>query len=148
MRTFLVSSLTACLVIGATGNGARAPAERESGMAVRLTVATPRPAYGPGDTIAVDLTLRNPDGPAETLRFATGQRYDVELWDEGDRPLWRWSEGRMFTQMLGQERLGPGDSLTYQVALPAPATPGQYRVVGRIPAMERPLEASVGIRVE
>jgi hypothetical protein len=150
MQTFLATGLTAGLVIGVAAGAAARPASRmpEEGVEVRLTVSTDRPTYHPGDSVSVGLTVLNPGGPPATLRFATGQRYDVELRDEAARPLRRWSEGRMFTQMMGQERLEPDDSLAYRVTLLAPTTPGRYQVLGRIAALDQVLEASVAIRVE
>jgi hypothetical protein len=121
--------------------------EREASMDLRLGIRTDRSVYAPGDSLAVILTLTNAGPDTVVLRFATGQRYDVEVRDSAGHPVWRWAEGMMFMQMLGQVRVQAGDSVAYQVAAVAPAEPGRYTVVGRIPATDRALEARAEITV-
>jgi len=113
----------------------------------RLAIRTDRSVYAPGDSLVVVLTLTNPDADTAVLRFATGQRFDVEVEDSAGQGVWRWAEGMMFMQMLGDVRVPPGDSVAYRVAAVAPTAPGRYVVVGRIPAMDRALEARAEITV-
>jgi hypothetical protein len=116
-------------------------------MDPELAVTTDREIYRPGDTVALALTLRN-DGPAAAvLTFATAQRYDIEIRDLSDATLWRWSEGVVFGQLLGDERIAAGDRLEFADRCPAPVQPGRYQVVARITAMERSYEARTRIQV-
>jgi hypothetical protein len=125
------------------------PAAREDSMDVRLSVRTDRSAYAPEDSMAVELILTNPGTDTTVLRFATGQRYDVEIHDTAGVVLWRWSEGRMFMQMLGQLAVPPGETVSFRVPARAPAQPGRYVLAGRIPVRGSPvLEAQVEILVE
>jgi hypothetical protein len=120
---------------------------REASMDVRLALRADRSVYAPGDSLIVVLTLTNPDADTAVLRFATGQRFDVEVSDSAGQRVWRWAEGMMFMQMLGEVRVPPGDSVFYRVPAVAPAEPGRYAVVGRIPALDRALEARAEITV-
>jgi hypothetical protein len=53
------------------------------------------------------ITLRvQKTGPVE-LRFPTAQRFDLVLRDPQWRALYQWSDGRVFAQVLGAERVGP-----------------------------------------
>jgi hypothetical protein len=143
MRRWIVAGLGLGLASGVLA----AAGGREASMDLRLAIGTDRSVYGPGDSLAVVLTLTNVGADPVLLRFATGQRFDVELQDSAGRSVWRWAEGRMFTHMLGQVRVPAGDSVAYQAAAPAPAAPGRYVVVGRIPAMDRVLEGRAEITV-
>jgi len=116
-------------------------------MAPTLAVTTDREVYGPGDTIALVLTMRNDDAVVVVLTFATTQRYDVEIRDRSDTMLWRWSDEVMFGQMLGEERIAAGDSLVFAQRCPAPTHSGRYQLIGRIPATDRAFEARTWIRV-
>ena len=59
----------------------------------------------------------------------------------------RWSDGRMFGQMLGEELIASGESLVFRERIPAPRRPGEYEVVCRVPAMEQAFEGRTRIRV-
>jgi hypothetical protein len=129
-------------------SGALCPtANRGDFMDVRLAVRTDRSGYAPGDSLVVVLTLTNPEADTAVFRFATGQRFDVEVRDADGQLVWRWAQGMMFMQMLGAVRVPPGDSVVYRVPAVAPAGPGRYTVVGRIPATDQALEARAEITV-
>ena len=55
------------------------------------------------------LTLRNTTDKPVILDFASGQRYDLEIKDEKGAVVYRWSDGRAFTMVLGRETFGPGE---------------------------------------
>lgn len=67
------------------------------------------------------------------LRYPDGQRYEFLVYDSSCKQVWQWSEGRFFTQALGQERLSPGEKRvfteTYQTV-----GPGRFFVVGTLTA--------------
>lgn len=108
--------------------------------------------------IDLALTVTNEgDGPV-ALRFRTGRRADFAASDdvEGDpvaggrdgaEPVWRHGEERVFTQALGTETLGPGESATYEGTWRDPPT-GEYRVVGRLTAEGHDAEATATVGVE
>jgi hypothetical protein len=99
------------------------------------------------------LTLRNTTSKPVTLTFASGQRYDLELRDERDRVVYRWSEGRAFIQMLGQEEFGPGEK-DYVIVLRLadkqgqPLAAGKYTAVGWLTTSgQQPYKASAGFEI-
>jgi hypothetical protein len=143
MRRWIVAGLGLGLASGVLA----AAGGREASMDVRLAIRTDRTVYAAGDSMVVRLTLTNRDADTALLRFATGQRFDVEVQDSAGRRIWRWAEGMMFMQMLGEIRVPPGDSVDYRVSAVAPAEPGRYAVIGRIPALDRTLEAGAEIAV-
>ncbi|NIW35395.1 MAG: hypothetical protein GWN32_02195, partial [Gemmatimonadetes bacterium] len=67
------------------------------------------------------------DGPV-SLEFMTGQRYDFVIADAAGEAVWRWGAGRGFVQMLGEEQLQPGSTLTYRETYTGQLAPGAYIV--------------------
>lgn len=65
-------------------------------------------APGPGrsgSTAAARFSLRSSGGQPVEIVFPTGQTYDFALRDEAGKTLWRWSDGRAFTQTLRRESI-------------------------------------------
>jgi len=78
-------------------------------------LATPRIEYGSGDSVVVRYRLHNLDEESLTLNFSSGQEYEVHL--EGhDGELWKWSEGKLFTQAAVTRQLEAGDTYEFREA--------------------------------
>lgn len=74
-----------------------------------------------GDTARFGLTVANEGDDPVSLTFSDGQRADFVVRDaEAGTERWRWSDGRMFPQMLGSEELAPGESVTYDAEWDTP----------------------------
>lgn len=85
-----------------------------------------------GDTARFGLTVTNEADEAVSLTFSDGQRADFVVRDaEAGTERWRWSDGRMFPQMLGSEELAPGESVTYDAEWDAPEG-GSYVCRGQL----------------
>ncbi|WP_447975475.1 BsuPI-related putative proteinase inhibitor [Nitrospira sp. Kam-Ns4a] len=113
-----------------------------------MSLAPDRPEYRPGQALQFRLLLVNPTTERVTLRFNTGQRFDVTVEDQNGAVVWRWAEGKMFTQALGQETLGPGESLSYTAVFRGALLPGTYRVRGDIVCADGPLSATATVTVK
>ncbi len=81
---------------------------------------------------AVRLTLRNKTGVPLELNFGSGQTFDVVVRDEEGKDVWRWSDGRGFTQALRSETVS-GERL-WVVTLPE-LKAGRYSVEGWLTTM-------------
>ncbi|MBC8145463.1 MAG: hypothetical protein H7X80_07745 [bacterium] len=78
----------------------------------------------------------------------TGERYRIEVYDDGSELVWSSSSGKMFTQALGPvvpERVG--DKVTYREVFDGSSEvargrlgAGRYRVVATVPAKPRPYD--------
>lgn len=91
------------------------------------------------DSVTFSFTVRNDgDDPVE-LSFSDAQTHDVVVLDDGTE-VWRWSQGRMFAQMLQSETLGPDDAVTYDVEWSDPAS-GDYEAVATLAARNHDVEA-------
>jgi len=74
-------------------------------------------AYRQGQAIQMSLTVTNRGNQPLILSFSDSQRYDFTIICGPDArcagPIWQWSRDKVFAQVLGQESLAPGQSVTY-----------------------------------
>jgi hypothetical protein len=110
-------------------------------------VTTTKNAYAREEAVDVTLNVMNRGTVPAQLTFPTAQRYDVLIHDAQGRQVWRWSDGKMFAQVLGEETIQPGRRLVYRVRVRDTLAPGAYRVTGVIPA-EQALSASASVRID
>lgn len=92
-----------------------------------------------GDAVAFRLSVSNAGDEPVELRFRDGQAAEFVVLAD-DEPVWRWSDGRMFTQALWGERLASGESVTYDGVWETPE-PGGYEAVGSLAATNADVEA-------
>jgi hypothetical protein len=114
---------------------------------LELTLETDRELYAPGDPVTLNLTLTNAGEEPVTLEFSDAQRFDLRILDAGGGLLWQWSDEHVFAQLLGEERVAPGDSLTWQATYEGRLSTGLYIAEGLVPARDRTLRADAGFRV-
>jgi len=84
------------------------------------------------DALELTLAVENEGDEAVELNFSDAQRAEFVATEvDSGTEVWRWSEGRMFGQVLGTEVLDPGDQLEYEVDWPDPPS-GSSRVRGEL----------------
>lgn len=96
-------------------------------------------------TVTFALTVRNPDDEPVSVQFSDSCRADVAVVDDGEE-IWRYTEGRMFAQMIGEERFDPGESRTFEVEWDDPRA-GSYTAVGDLTARDCSCEARTSFSV-
>ena len=102
-----------------------------SALAFAYATQAPSHPYEPGkrhtkkDTIGTSLDIKVADGvkfafhvtnntnKRVELRFPSGQTHDVVVLDAQGKEVWRWSNGRMFTQAMQNKVLSTNDTLTF-----------------------------------
>ena len=62
--------------------------------------------------------------------------------DSAGREVWRWSEGRLFTQAMQNRFVGSNDSVIYDEAWKA-AAPGKYTLVAQLNSENHPVTQKV-----
>jgi hypothetical protein len=100
------------------------------------------------DARAVRFAFRvtNAGGGKIEMTFPSGQTHDVVVLDSLGREVWRWSNGRMFTQLLQNKVLRTADTLAYDERwTDAPA--GRYVAVARLASENYPIEQRVAFVV-
>ncbi|RDW20596.1 BsuPI-related putative proteinase inhibitor [Oceanobacillus chungangensis] len=76
---------------------------------------------------AFNYTVTN-DGTKEIkLSFTTSQRYEYELRNITEGTTAKYSDGRAFMQVLGDTKLAPGESVSYDINLPT-LKPAEYKL--------------------
>ena len=141
---FLVSGLN---VLKSENNSQSEEAEvKNSEFAICLK--TDQAIYSPDQPISMKLCLSNYTGKEIVLGFRNAQRYDFVIENDTGDELWRWSNGKMFAQMLGEETVGPGQELIYTERCESHLDPGTYKLSAFLKATDRPFSASLTIVIE
>ena len=120
-------SSTAGSAVRSSG-GSGAPSALESTLTVKEGSVTQRGA---------EFTLKvcNPGAQAVSRDFGTSQRYDFEV-HRSDEVVWKWSDARSFSQIVGSETWKSKECKTYterwngMTSAGAPASAGRYEAVG------------------
>lgn len=73
------------------------------------------------------------------LRFRSGQTHEVIVLDSAGREVWRWSNGRLFTQTLQNHVMRQSDSLSYDINW-SDAPAGHYTAVATLASANFPVE--------
>ena len=127
----------------AAGGAQAVPARRAAHRAAPDTSAigaTLRVEHA-GPEVRFALTLVNGADHRVEIRFPDGRTREFTVYDEIGREVWRWSAGRLFTQMIQNRLLGAGDSTTIAERW-TPSAPGRYRVVAVLRSSDHPLTRS------
>ncbi len=92
-----------------------------------ITFETDAASYKPGGTITWHYRLYDGNDQPLELTFPSSQVYDLVL-RQGDTEIARWSEGRMFLQIIVQRTVKQGETmdLTDAWTLPADLKTGDY----------------------
>ena len=93
------------------------------------------------------LELTNHKDKLTEVRFANGRTHEFVVLDEQNREVWRWSEGRLFTQALQTKQLQKGEAVRYTAHWDT-ETPGRYRVVASLNSdtYKQPIEREFVVR--
>jgi hypothetical protein len=93
------------------------------------------------------LSVANGTGKRVELSFPTGQTHDFAVLDGTGREVWRWSDGRLFTQLVQRKLLDVRDVVTYDERWPAPPAAGRYTLVAVLRSDSHPVEQRIAFSV-
>jgi hypothetical protein len=93
-----------------------------------------------GEQIEFQLTLTNNSSRSVEVRFPSGRTHDFAVIDSTGREVWRWSTGKMFTQVLQNKSIAPHDSISFSTAWKNPDTAGTFVAVARLWSRNFPIE--------
>lgn len=63
--------------------------------------------------LQLNFRLDNTSGEPLTFTFGSSQQYDFTIYNEQNKKVYQWSEGKAFLTVIQEVTLDPGDSLTY-----------------------------------
>lgn len=94
---------------------------------------------------AVYVTLRvtNIADHSVELDFPSGMTHDVVILDSIGHQVWRWSEGRMFTQAVRTTLLRTSESASYQARWNPMGRKGSFTAVALLKSNNHPVEQRV-----
>lgn len=91
-------------------------------------------------------TVTNTGPNPVELSFRSGKRADVAVTDAGGEEVWRWSQGRMFTQAISTVELTPGETLDRSFTWSDPPA-GDYEAEGTLAATNQSAPAATTLSV-
>jgi hypothetical protein len=121
----------------------------ERNMNYGISMMTDRISYTAGEPIIMNLKIYNYVEEDIVFHFNTSKRYDFIIEDEEGNEVWRWSEERIFAQMLGEEILEPSNpEVIYTAEYKDKLSPGYYKITGIFIAKDRPMSGSIIVKVK
>lgn len=97
--------------------------------------------------VVFDFHVTNAGDSSVEVTFTSGQTADVVIYEAGgDEEVWRWSDGRMFTQAMETMALEPGAEFHKSYTWKTPES-GEYRVRATLNA-DHDAEAETTFSVE
>ena len=96
-----------------------------------------------GEQVRFSFNLANAGTRRLEVKFPSGQTHDIVVLDSAGRELWRWAEGRMFTEALQYRSIGGGDSLVLEDGWNRPAARGRLVAVAVLKSTNYPIEHRV-----
>lgn len=91
------------------------------------------------DAVDFEFEVTNAGTEPVTLEFPSGQLADIAVSDATGE-VWRWSDGRLFTQAIESRRLAPNESLLHVATWSDPPS-GAYTAEAVLAAPEADIEA-------
>jgi hypothetical protein len=85
------------------------------------------------------LNLKNESKKNVELVFPNGQQYDFVVIDSAGHEVYRWGNGRMFTQSVQNRQLDGGDSMRIEEQMNATLPRGKYVAVATLRSSNFPI---------
>lgn len=117
--------------------------------ALVFSASTNKKVYKPGEPILVTMRVRNVSRSQQVLNFSSGRSFDIAVSPQnGSEPIWQWSWGRMFAQMMRDVPLAAGESQVFTATWNRSGSdgkivaPGKYQVAARLTTMGAGVKAT------
>lgn len=135
----MIATAAIAYACGPRGHASESPARQNT------TQATEQGVQGDlkisvQEEVVFDLRVTNGDDRHVELRFPNGQTHDFVVQDTLGREIWKWSEGRMFTQAMQSRVLDRNESISYTTAWDPGSLSGTYVAVVSLRSENHPLE--------
>lgn len=105
------------------------------GFQIKLTAS--KKSFSRGEKIDFELAVENVTHRSVTVTYPSAQTHDIEIRNQLGDTVWRWSEGRLFAQVIMEKNIPAGGRLVFKAPWPRQnnadrqVKPGRYVVVGR-----------------
>ena len=95
-----------------------------------------------GGEVQFAISVHNGTRRSVELDFPNGRTHDFFVLDSAGHEIWRWSDGRLFTQSMQNKLLGSQDSAVF-VEEWSSAAPGVYTLVALLNSENHPIRQQV-----
>jgi hypothetical protein len=92
------------------------------------------------NSIRFALDVTNDGRKNAELTFPDGQRYDFSVIDSSGREVYRWADGRMFTQSVQNATIDGGETMHIAEDAEASLPPGSYVAVATLRSTNFPVQ--------
>lgn len=92
------------------------------------------------DEVSFRFAVTNADDEPLELTFRDAGQADFVVSTPDGEEMWRWSDGRMFAQVIQTSRLEPGETATFDGTWPDPE-PGEYTALATLRVPDREISA-------
>lgn len=96
-----------------------------------------------GEQVRFAFHVANAGSRRVEVKFPSGQTHDIVVLDSAGNELWRWAEGRMFTEARQYRSIGGGDSLLLEDGWDRPSARGKLVAVATLKSTNYPIEHRV-----
>ena len=93
-----------------------------------------------GESVRFSLAMENAGNKTVEMHFPDGQTHDIVVLDSAGREVWRWAEGRMFTQAHKTEVVPGGEAFRVREEWRSSQPPGRYTAVFTVRSSNYPAE--------
>ncbi len=99
-----------------------------------------------GGDVRLALNVVNNGKRRVEVRFPDARTHDFAVMDSTGRVIWRWSEGRIFTQSMQNRVVDSRETLSFDASW-KPRHTGRYTAVARLVSANHPLQARTAFRI-
>ncbi|ODT00632.1 MAG: hypothetical protein ABS52_18155 [Gemmatimonadetes bacterium SCN 70-22] len=96
-----------------------------------------------GSAVTFALHVTNNASKRLELTFPSGLTHDIVVMDTVGREVWRWSQGRLFTQTLQNKVLDTDETVSYSAEWTPQRAHGTYIAVASLKSENHPVEQRV-----
>lgn len=96
-----------------------------------------------GDQVRFSFHVANQGTRRLEVKFPNGQTHDIVVLDSAGNELWRWADGRMFTEARQYRSISGGDSLRLEDGWDRPTARGKLVAVATLMSTNYPIEHRV-----
>lgn len=96
-----------------------------------------------GEQVRFSFNVANAGIRRVEVKFPSGQTHDIVVLDSAGKELWRWADGRMFTEARQYRTISGGDSLMLANGWDQPTAKGKLVAVAMLKSTNYPIEHRV-----